>query len=380
MKVGYFDNAATTYKKPDGMYQYMTDFMLQDGVNVGRENNRFSHEATELVCKTRRLLLSLMNAPETKEVVFCPSATIALNTILFGLQLKDGDNVYISHFEHNAVLRVLYQIKKTVSINIKYLPMSKSKIFDFDLDELKKCFVEHSPKLVIASQVSNVVGNIAPIESITKLAKSFNAITLIDGAQACGLFDLDLANVDYYVFAGHKTLLGPTGIGGFICDKHARLKPYIFGGTGVDSSNMEMPLEIPTRFEAGSLNLMAIAGLYFSVNWIIENKSNIRNLERDNYEKLYELLSSYEFIHIISPRNASSIVACKIDGYTSDEIGKVLSDRGIAVRTGLHCAPETHKYLNTHPEGLIRFSVSCMTNEEDFHMLQETLDRISEEL
>ncbi len=380
MKVGYFDNAATTYKKPDGMYHYMTDFMLQDGVNVGRENNRFSHDATELVCKTRRLLLSFMNAPETREVIFCPSATIALNTILFGLQLKDGDNVYISHFEHNAVLRVLYQIQNTVSINIKYLPMSKSQIFDFDLGEMKKSFDEYSPKLVIASQVSNVVGNIAPIETITKLAKHYNAITVIDGAQACGLIDLDLINVDYYVFAGHKTLLGPTGIGGFICDKHARLKPYIFGGTGVDSSNMEMPLEIPTRFEAGSLNLMAIAGLYFSLNWIKENKSDMRNLEKDNYEKLYKLLSNYEFIHIISPRNASSIVACKFDGYTSDEIGRVLSERGIAVRTGLHCAPETHKYLNTHPEGLVRFSVSCMTNEGDFHVLQETLDILAEEL
>lgn len=381
MKLGYFDNAATTYQKPEGMYEYMSSFMMQNGVNVGRENNIFSSNATRLVGETRKLLLSLVHAPETREVVFCPSATIALNTILFGQALKSDDCVYISRFEHNAVLRVLHKIQKYTSINIKYIRMLGSDPFSFDLKGLEHDFAEFNPKLVIVSQVSNVVGNIAPVDEISLLAKKYNATTILDAAQACGLVDVNLHNIDYYVFAGHKTLLGPMGIGGFICDKYTNLQPYLYGGTGIDSANLDMPSEIPSRFEAGSLNLMAIAGLHYSLTWLESNIHDVREKEKANRIKLFDILSKYAFAEIVSPReNASSIVACRIKNYTSDEFGRILSERGIAVRTGLHCAPDTHKYLKSFPEGLVRFSISCLTTDEDFAKLDATLEEISFEL
>lgn len=379
--VGYFDNAATTYKKPDGMYDYIKEYMLSNGVNIGRGSYAASLNGGSLLHKTRTKLLLLMNAPETKTVVFTPSATIALNTILYGLNFNKGDMVYISHFEHNAILRPLYDLEKRIGIKIKFLPMQKEDKYSFDTEEIEKRIKLEKPKAVILSNVSNVLGIIAPIKEISRIAKENGVITIVDGAQACGLIDCNLSFIDYYVFAGHKTLLGPTGIGGFICDRNTQLSPLIHGGTGIDSANREMPISVPERFEAGSMNLMSIAGLNFSLSWIYENMAFVKKSERDNLNLLYDILKRYDFIKIISPfPRVSSIISCYVDGYTSDEFGLVLAEKGIAVRTGLHCAPEAHKYIGSFPEGLIRFSISCFTNKDDFDILKTVLDDIATEL
>lgn len=378
---GYFDNAATTYKKPNGMYEYVSDYMLHYGANIGRGNYDISLQGSSIVAQARERLLRLVGAPETKTAVFLPSATVALNTILFGLNLKKDEVVYISHFEHNAILRPLYKLEATVGIKIKFLPMQSNDKFAYDLEATEKAFVDDSPSVVIVSQVSNVFGVIAPILELSSLAKKYKATMVVDAAQACAIVDCDLLNVDFYVFDGHKTLLGPTGVGGFICNKNTKLRPYILGGTGVDSANREMPVSVPERFEAGTMNLMSIVGLSYSLEWILNNKTYIRETERSNLSKLYEILSSYSFIHLVSPYpNSSSILSSKFDGYTSDEIGRILAERGIAVRTGLHCAPEAHKYVDSFPEGLVRFSVSCFTDDEDFSFLKEVLDEISIEI
>ena len=378
---GYFDNAATTYRKPEGMYEYMSNYMMSFGANVGRGAYESSIKSGLLVADTRKMLLQLMNAPERKEVVFCPSATIALNTIILGADLQDGDCVYVSHFEHNAVLRPLYHLQKKINFQIKYLPMSTVNKYHFDLKKIEVCLLNDKPKMVIASQVSNVLGIICPVDDISKLAHKAGSIMIVDGAQSCGLIDCDLSVIDYYVFAGHKTLLGPTGIGGFICDKSSPLSPFIFGGTGVDSVNTNMPKSIPERFEAGTMNLLSIVGLNFSLKWIITNLDLIRDCEKKNLKILYDTLSRYPFLHIISPYPyVSSILSCSITGYTSDEIGNVLSERGICIRSGLHCSPLAHEYIGSAPEGLIRFSVSGLTTNIDFEALNMVLEELSSEL
>lgn len=381
MMTGYFDNAATTYKKPDGMYEYMTNFMLDNGANVGRGIYDSAITSSQIVADTRSYILSLVHAPENKTVIFTPSATIALNTIIFGANLSDGDIVYVSHFEHNAVLRPLYELQKHVKIEIKYIPMQKNNKYIFDLALFDRNLSADMPKLVIVSQISNVLGLVAPVSEIGKIAKTHNATMVVDAAQACGLIDCDLHFVDYYVFAGHKTLLGPTGIGGFICNKNAKLKPFVFGGTGIDSANKEMPYSLPERFEAGTLNLLSIAGLNYSAKWLINNRDFVFQRENESFKKLVVILQSFSFLEIVTPIDmARSIIACKANGFTSDEFGRILSERGIAVRTGLHCAPKAHEYVGSYPEGLIRFSISCFTETSDFDKLYEVLSELNEEL
>jgi selenocysteine lyase/cysteine desulfurase len=326
------------------------------------------------------MLLDLLHCNGLYETVFMPSATIALNTILRGLNLSKTDTVYISHFEHNSVTRVLYYLQKTIGFKLEYIEVTDN--FKYDLDAIKRQFINNKPALVVMSHVSNVCGLIAPVEDIAKLAKGFEAVTVVDGAQACGVIDINLQNIDYYVFAGHKTLLGPFGVAGFVCRKNSSLKSFVLGGTGVDSANKEMPSTIPERFEAGSQNLMAIAGLNYSLKW--RNSIGIKSIhekEKKNYDSLYAILSAYDFIKIYGDKeNSSAIISCNFKDYSSDEAGRILNNYGIAVRTGLQCAPDAHRFLGTFPEGTVRFSISYFTNEDDLKNLKSALDEIEEQL
>ena len=213
---GYFDNAATTYRKPEGMYGFIADYMSSYGANVGRGEYNTAMTSGKLVSDTRNKLLALMDAPEDRVVVFTPSATIALNMLIFGLGLKKDDVIYISPFEHNAVLRPLYHLQESLNIQIQFIPMLKENKYKYDLAQLEHCMKEAPPKAIILSHVGNVLGNIAPAEEIGKLAAKYNVISIVDGSQSCGVIECDLHYIDYYVFDGHKTLLGPTGIGGNI--------------------------------------------------------------------------------------------------------------------------------------------------------------------
>ncbi len=381
LQLGYFDNAATTLKKVPGLYEFIAQYMNDYGLNSGRGEYGAVRSTGKMVRETRNLILKLLHADTRKEVVFCPSATIAINTILRGLDISEGDNVYISHFEHNAVVRVLHDIQKEVKFNLEYLSLDVASL-KYNEQDIKAQFVKKKPKAVIVSQVSNVCGLVQPIDMLFKIAKEHKAITIADAAQACGVIDTTLENIDYYVFAGHKTLYAPFGIAGFVCSKTTPLRAFIYGGTGIDSANIEMPNTIPERFEAGSLNTLAIAGLNYSLKWILEKSvKSIELKEAENYNRLKEMLLTYDFISFVGMSdNSSAIISCKFKGYAPDEIGGVLDRFGISVRTGLHCAPTAHKFLNTYPEGTVRFSISYFTEQDDFARLKEALDTIEEQM
>ena len=227
---------------------------------------------------------------------------------------------------------------------------------------------------------------IAPVEEIFTLAKKYGAVTLIDMAQTAGLVDCDIGKdiFDFAVFAGHKTLLGPTGISGFVMNPSIKLVPVFFGGTGIDSANQDMPDSLPERFEFGTLNSVGLAGLNASAKWILQQGiTNLEAVEKANRVRLLTLLRSYDFISIIGDANDKDyvgIVSCVIDGISSDTAGQIFSDRNISVRTGLHCAPLAHKFLKTYPSGTIRFSVNCFTSKDDFAALEEALDEIKDNL
>lgn len=382
IKTAYFDNAATTFPKPEKVYTFMDEFYRQYGVNVGRGQHKLAARAAQLVSETRQLLLDLLHC-QNKKVVFTHTATEALNIILQGLPLNYGDIVYISPFEHNAVTRVLFHLQETKHINIETLGVD-GKMLNYDLAKIENQFKLSPPKLVVISHASNVCGVIAPISEVCALSKKYGSINVVDMCQTAALIDADISseNIDFAVFSGHKTLYGPLGIGGFICSGVIKPEPLIFGGTGMDSANQRLPDNLPERYEVASPNIHAISGLYAALEWIKETGiQKIYEKEQRNHIELLNVLRQHSNIKIYAPplmEQCVGVVSCTFEGYSSDSIGNVLSEKNVAVRSGLHCAPYAHRFLGTFPAGTVRFSVSYFNDESDFYTLKSALDYIEE--
>lgn len=376
----YFDNAATTYPKPEEVYSFMDKFYREHGGNAGRGQYKLAANASRIMDETRSDLKELLCC-HNKDIFFAPSATIALNQVIQGSITEKIRNVYISPFEHNAVTRVLYQYEAKKQIKVNILPITNK--FQYDLETIGRVFTQTKPDMVIMSHASNVCGLIAPVENIFKLAKKYDAITIVDMAQTAGLVPLNVGSddIDFAVFAGHKTLYGPFGVAGFAKKTSVSPVPILFGGTGVDSANQDMPEVLPSRYEVGSQNIQAIAGLHAALKWRLNISDLVREREEENHRKLCQLLKEYENITIVGPTDRDScigVVSCVFDGYSSDNISDVLDRFEIAVRSGLECAPIAHKCLGTFPAGTVRFSVGYFTSDKEFKILQEALDYIKE--
>lgn len=378
--MAYFDNAATTYPKPECVYSFMDEFYRNHGGSAGRGNYALANSAKGVVEETRDLLKELLHCP-AKQVIFTPTATIALNMIIQGVILMGVRNVYISPFEHNAVTRTLHCFEQSGQISVTVLSVSDSLQYDFP--RIRYQFEELKPDLIIISHASNVIGLVSPVEEIFSLGKTYGAVTLVDMAQTAGLVDLDvgLETVDFAVFAGHKTLMGPTGISGFIMNPDFELPPVLFGGTGYDSANQQMPDSMPERYEMGTLNIAGVAGLNAALKWIkSQSVSELFREEAKRRRRLIELLNAYDFIKIIGNiegRKYVGIVSVLITGISSDSAGSIFAEREISVRTGLQCAPKAHQFLGTYPAGTIRFSVNSLTDDRDFKALRDALDDIA---
>lgn len=381
--MAYFDNAATTYPKPECVYTFMDQFYRQNGGNAGRGHYSIAQSAGELILDTRKRIQELLHCP-AKQVIFTPTATIALNIIIQGIIASGVKNIYISPFEHNAVTRTLHHYEQIERISVTQLSVTKD--LKYDLEKIRYQFDAVNPDLVIVSHASNTIGLVAPIEDIFSLAKKYDAYTLVDMAQSAGLIDcnIGLNCIDFAVFAGHKTLYGPTGISGFVMEPSIKLPAVFFGGTGYESANQDMPESIPEKYEMGTLNIVGIAGLNASLKWIQETTmETLAQKEQENRGRLLTILNNYDFIHIVGNNESNEyvgIVSCLIDGISSDSAGNIFDHQGVSVRTGLHCAPLAHRFMGTYPAGTIRFSVNYFTSEEDFEQLIEALDFIEENL
>lgn len=377
--ISYFNNAATTFPKPEEVYDFMNTYYRNSGVNSGRGQNISS---SRLIQDTRNLMLELFHCP-SKKVVFTSSATEAINIILQGLSMSDNYTIYISPFEHNAILRTLNYLQTLYKLKIVILAVN-DKDLSYDLERIKYQFTEGKPNVVIISHASNVCGVVAPIHDICTMANQYGSINIIDMCQTAGLIDTDLSSniYDFAVFAGHKTLYAPLGVAGFICSGDIVLKPLIYGGTGVDSANPNVPNTIPERYEVGSQNVMAIAGLYASLNWLAKiGIDKIHERESNNANRLLSILEKYSNIRVVKPlisMRTIGVISSVFDGYSSDNIGKILNEQGIEVRTGLHCAPLAHKFIGTFPSGTVRFSVGYFNNNDDFMRLDTALNYIYE--
>ncbi len=366
----YLDNAATTFPKPQEVYESVDWMQRNMAVNVGRGSYKAARVAGDVVAETKALLAKLVHINEVEDVYITPSATIAANEIIGGLQWDNLKNVYVSPFEHNAIMRPLELMRKDYGFNIYELS------FDAETQTLKenemlRAFSNREPDYVFVNHVSNVTGNILPIDIIGKEVKKHSGKVIVDGSQSVGLIDINLSDepIDYLIFAGHKNLYGSWGTGGFIKNCEDRLKPYITGGTGSDSLNMNMG-----GFEAGSANIIAISSLRESLKWIM--KTGISNIEDRKKVLVSIMIDKLKEVGVTlylpgDLNYHTSIVSFNIAGYEPSEVGLILDqDFDIAVRTGYHCAPLVHRLIGTEAtKGTVRASVGYFNSEEDIEQL-----------
>ncbi len=369
----YLDNAATTYPKPEVTYLAL-DKANRNAFNAGRGSYDKSREAFNVIEETRIKLASLLCC-ESKNVIFNSSATESLNMIIYGINIMNGDTVYVSPFEHNAVIRPLHNLQKDIDFRIEILPFDK-KTWKPDIEKISGLFSIHPPKAIFISHISNVTGYLVPYVEIFELGSKWNSINILDCSQSLGVVNPEnLDNVSYVVFAGHKSLYASFGVAGFVKFKEDDLKVIKTGGTGSDSLNYEMPLEIPNRYEAGSSNIVAISGLNASLDWL--KSVAIREKEEKLYDYLNNKIDSIPKIIKYRPVGANTfgVLSINVEGYLSEDVAAILSDEyDICVRAGYHCAPLVHDFIESkNYKGTVRISLNYFNEFKDIDTLIEAL-------
>ena len=374
----YLDNAATTFPKPENVYRAMDKMNREGAVNAGRGSYKLAQEASKIIADTKSKIRQLVHL-DTSAVVFAPSITIAINQIVNGLDLRKNAVIYVSPYEHNAVARSIYALSKKMKFTVKELPVND--IFEIDIEKMKYEFSKDKPEAVFCTHVSNVTGYVLPIEEIFGESKKQGSINILDSAQSMGLIDIraDLIKVDIIAFAGHKTLYGPFGIGGFINVSGIKLNTFITGGTGSDSLNLDMPSGNESKYESASANIVAIAGLNAALESLDQRKCYEHEKELTKY--LIERLSNNKKVKMYLPNdleNHIGIVSLTVDGFSSEDIGIILDeDFDIAVRTGYHCAPYIHKYLKDETQlGTVRVGSGQFNTKKEIDLFVKAIEEI----
>lgn len=362
----YLDNAATSFPKSESVYQEMDRVNRTLSVNSGRGSYKAAKEASEIIASTREKLLELFDAKGIADVILTPSITHAINQVLYGLELKNNSVVYLTPYEHNAVARCIELLRQRNGFTVKLLPLQKD--LQIDLDKTQYEFSVNPPTLLIMNAVSNVTGYVLPIQQLSDLAKKHNSLVMIDTAQAAGLININMRNLlaDIICFAGHKSLGGPFGIGGFLLKNGIVINTYFAGGTGSNSLNLNMPDEVPGRYEASSPNIVAISGLLAALKEVnIEEHYRIVH-ELTEYTK--EKLKKIPQIRLLGETpNQVGIVSFVMPEYNSNDIGDILDNEfDIAVRAGYHCCPYIHDFLGDKEcGGTVRLGLGIHNNTAD---------------
>jgi cysteine desulfurase family protein len=378
----YLDNAATTFPKAEEVYKAMDKANREFCVNAGRGSYRLARKASEVISETKQLVRRLVHADISVGVVLSPSVTVAMNQIVNGIEWSNSAVIYVSPYEHNAVARTVHKLAMERKLMVKEIPINEDTL-EIDLERLKYEFSKDKPEAVFCTHVSNVTGYVLPVKEIFEYAKKYGSLTILDSAQSLGLIDINInqINADLIAFAGHKTLYGPLGIGGFINVTNVKLNEFITGGTGSDSLNLNMPDGIETKYEAASSNIVAIAGLNEALKSL--NLDDNYETEKEMTEYLINALMRLREVKLYLPQEISNhigIVSFTVNGYSSDEIGTILDeDFDIAVRTGYHCAPYIHKYLNDEGySGTVRVGIGKFNTKSDIDNLVKALKDIIE--
>lgn len=366
----YMDNAATGGHKPDGVIN-ATQAALKVCANPGRSGHKLSIACAERVYSVRKLLCEFFGAPSADRVIFTKNCTEALNIAIFGT-LRAGDKVVTTVAEHNSVLRPLNFLEKQ-GVNILLAPLDKNGAID--LTALAS--MAAGAKAVIITLASNVTGTAPQIE---RVRSSIPAETLLicDGAQACGHVPVNIgeSGIDALAVAGHKGMLGIQGSGALIFSRRFNPNPVLFGGTGSESFNLDMPEFYPDRLESGTLSYPAIVSLGEGALYLKTHLYEHRDRTEYLSSKLYEGLMNIKGISLYSVPNPYGIIAVAFKNMQSEIAAYRLSDEySICVRGGLHCAPLMHEALSS--SGLVRISLSAFNNEREVESVVRAVDKLS---
>lgn len=376
----YLDNAATTYPKPRQMLDAMTSAYARIGVSPGRGSYDLAVEAEEMVQETRVKVARFFGGSDPDRVIFAGNATDALNLIIQGLA-GPGDHIVSTRLEHNSVLRPLHHLHQSGVIEYDLVPFDGSGFVDPDAVVRA---IRPNTRAVIVCHASNVLGTIQPIEEIGRLCRDREVPLIIDAAQSAGTVPIDMAawHVAAVAFTGHKSLLGPTGIGGLVLNSLLEIRSTRFGGTGIDSKNPVHTQTFPHRLEAGTLNLLGILGLSAGMDFVLnEGLASIHGREMELLARLRDGLSAVQGVELYCGENLDGhlgLLTVNIRGIDPEDLGAILdADFGIAVRSGLHCAPLVHRDLGQYPRGGVRFSLGPFNTPEDIDAAVEAMTLIA---
>ena len=376
----YFDNAATTMRKPDCVIEAVTQAMCSLG-NSGRSTHKGALSASRIIYDARIALSQLFGAESPERIAFTANSTQALNTAIKGV-LNPGDHVITTALEHNSVLRPLYELEER-GVQLTILPADFSGNIRYeDFEEA----IRPNTKAIVTTHGSNLTGNLLDIGRIGRIAKTHGLIYIVDASQTAGVFDIDVQamHIDILCFTGHKSLLGPQGTGGIYVRKGVEVKPLLSGGSGVQTYLHSHPPQMPTALEAGTLNGHGIAGLGAAVRYILDaGIDTIREKEQALMWAFYRQVQQIPGVHIygdFSTPNRCPIVTLNIRDYDSGQVSDVLSTQyGIATRPGAHCAPLMHKALGTVEQGAVRFSFSHYNTMEEINVAVSALRELAQE-
>ncbi len=379
MRNVYLDNGATSYPKAPGVAESMAEYILNVGTNVNRGAYSSSFKAENTVYETRELLCELFRFNKPENVIFTKNITESMNVLLKGL-LKENDHAVVSSMEHNAVMRPLNKLNK-----VEYTKVICNEKGELNIEDVKKA-IKDNTKAIIMTHASNVCGTVLDLEKVGQVCKKHNLFFIIDSAQTAGFQDIDFQkfNADAIGFTGHKGLLGPQGIGGFIVNDRINneMTTFIEGGTGSLSDTEIQPDYMPDKFEAGTLNIPGIYGLNASLKYLLKNGvKNIREKEIYLLSRFIDGILNIENIKLIGKTatlDRTGILSIDFinndNGIVSHELGK---EYGIMTRSGMHCAPSAHKTLGTFPKGTVRFSVSHFTTMEEVDYAIDCINKIA---
>ncbi|HJN78183.1 MAG TPA: aminotransferase class V-fold PLP-dependent enzyme [Myxococcota bacterium] len=363
----YLDNSATSFPKPEEVYTFMDGFWRTRGVNPGRSGFDLGREAGAFVDDTRALLTGLFNGTDPDRLCFGNNATDALNLVINGV-LGEGDHVVTTNLEHNSVLRPLEHLRRNRGVEVDHVPCDGNGFVD--PDDIEGCFRPNT-RLVIVNHASNVIGTIQPIKEIGARTRAAGIAFAVDASQSAGVVPIDVEemNVDVVVFTGHKSLMGPTGIGGLYVREGIEIELTRAGGTGVRSAQRTHLEEYPYRLEYGTINLLGVAGLNAGVRWVLdEGIDDIHEREMKLVTRLRDGVREIPGVTTYCQDDLANHIAVflfNINGFEAAQTSPLFDvDHEIACRTGLHCAPLVHDHLGTTAiGGAVRFSPGPFTTE-----------------
>jgi cysteine desulfurase family protein len=378
----YLDNAATSWPKPDLVHDFMARFYRNHGVSPGRSSFDAAHAAADLVEQTRTSYCTFFNSDSPERVIFTANATSGLNLLISGV-VREGGHVISTELEHNSVLRPLRHLERDGRCDVTWIPFDEDGFID-PQDILNA--LRPKTQLVIVNHVSNVLGTVQPVAAIGKELQNHDVLFAVDASQSAGELDIDMREmcVDVLVTTGHKSLLGPTGIGLLVVRDDVEIRITHSGGTGVRSGDRYHVEEYPWRLEAGTLNLMGIAGLNAGHTWILEQGGPVK-LHNNKLQLLTKLIEGFDAITGLTVHGSrdmdrhAALISITLDNLAPEEVGMRLDvQHSIAVRTGLHCAPMVHDRLGTTSHGgTIRFSFGPFNDDGDVEAVIEALQKLS---